>query len=701
MSRSVNLYLAQVQAVLSNHSLPHIYINQSGAIHRTHIKPTDHKLHDLFLNLIKHISHWIEKHPTHSCKDLATRVKLLHSIDEETKQIVTAFQESCNSLGSILTSFISTSYADENESSLRRIVSLQAQLNAIIERSMSKAESQYKTSLDQANAMLKSPSDSPFPATEEGNLIETTTLAFELAADPDNTAWAEKHKEQLLDLYRQVLTDVWTQKYKFCDILSLAEAADGCKELLGVDNTQVTFINESNPSDTMQINSLLFAAKSNLLFEIIEKDVSNSQEKTYTLSAETYSDIKCAIQHLSTKNIENFGKLSTAQILRLFGYKYFQNSRSFFEKGFEILNGRKLGVRLNNLRNGMQLELQTSRESAQQILQCPIIQASTTHLMISGCKGLFSCSDPKEIDYLQEIFNSFNNLEKLTLPLICAITPETIESLKGHPTLTELELDCTRCDSYSRFQRESLPFNAVFNELPWRVALTNTAHLARMNLIQILTHFPTSRKLAFTSRDWIDDRSLQTTCESLPHLEEISFSDCHAITDTGLQAVADYIKQLTSFSINKCNSISSNGIEAIINKYGEHLRHLDLGDSRIEPNGLLLISWKCPKLEWLCFKGCPYVDDDLIKDILTACKNIKYLDLSGCNISDATLLHIATYCENIETLKINQCSRISVKTLEFLINSRPTLKTIERLGTSTVSELLLKLTKDHAQLTLI
>jgi hypothetical protein len=338
----------------------------------------------------------------------------------------------------------------------------------------------------------------------------------------------------------------------------------------------------------------------------------------------------------------------------------------------------------------MRLELIHFTQNAWEILHTPIIQASTTHLILLGFNGLFGEAD----ETFTKITDLFPNLEMMRLPVICGISDKAIDKLKQRPALTHIELDFTRCIDYNHFIQDSLAFVSAFKHESWNVKLHHTDHLSAMDLIKIFPYFPRLDAIAFNHSTWITNKQLQKISKEMPHLSSVALTDCHAIYDIGLCDMAQSLKKLTSLRLMNCGSISHIGLTTILVNHGSTLTNLELKKLHLDDIAIELLVTKCSSLETLSLSNCTGMQSSDFEQLMKNCTKLKFLNLSDTSISDIELFYIGKYGKNIETLLLNNCKNVNLKGLNNVLNSCP-IKTIERLGTPTISKELWEINLKH------
>ncbi|KAL6050938.1 Clu domain-containing protein [Balamuthia mandrillaris] len=146
----------------------------------------------------------------------------------------------------------------------------------------------------------------------------------------------------------------------------------------------------------------------------------------------------------------------------------------------------------------------------------------------------------------------------------------------------------------------------------------------------------------------------------MPRLTHLELNACKTLTDATLffLASSSFAANLAYLSLVKCVGITDKGLDTLAKS--------------------------CPNLETLLLDGCAFITDLSIYAVAQGCKGLRTLSLSSCTLlTDHSITELATFCNKLQTLRISseRITDISLKTIA-------TLSHIKELGlvSSTISD---------------
>ena len=144
--------------------------------------------------------------------------------------------------------------------------------------------------------------------------------------------------------------------------------------------------------------------------------------------------------------------------------------------------------------------------------------------------------------------------------------------------------------------------------------------------------------------------------------------------------------------------VSSDLLVKVITSWCSLLRSVDFkGRSDLTLNDFEAVFRSCPQIETISFAFCPQVNDNVLKLFSQNCSHLKYINLEGCNISDASLMYF--FGKPIHGLNLSHCNLISDEGLVFLAKNFRDLSCVNLDGiqwiTSASIDVLSSLHADH------
>jgi F-box/leucine-rich repeat protein 2/20 len=170
---------------------------------------------------------------------------------------------------------------------------------------------------------------------------------------------------------------------------------------------------------------------------------------------------------------------------------------------------------------------------------------------------------------------------------------------------------------------------------------------------------------------FVTDGVLQALSKNCHNLEKLSLQGCTNITDAGLTNLVIGCKRITYLDINKCSNVGNDGVSSVSKACSSSLKTLKLLDCyRVGDESILSLAKFGKNLETLVIGGCRDISDEAIKHLAFACKSsMKNLRMDWClNISDLSLSCILSQCGSLEALDIGCCEEVTDVTFQNLLN---------------------------------
>ncbi|XP_060184887.1 F-box/LRR-repeat protein 4 [Lycium barbarum] len=192
----------------------------------------------------------------------------------------------------------------------------------------------------------------------------------------------------------------------------------------------------------------------------------------------------------------------------------------------------------------------------------------------------------------------------------------------------------------------------------------------------------------------VTDSDLKVIATSFDCLRVLNLQHCKGITDNGLAAIGSSLSSLQSLDVSYCRKITDKGLSAVAEGCRD-LRTLHLAGCRFVSDLLMkALSKNCHNVEELGLQGCTNITDSGVSVLVEGCPRIKHLDINKCSnigdigissvsgvcsltlktlklldcykVGDDSILSLANYCKNLETLVIGGCRNISDESMKSL-----------------------------------
>ncbi|XP_057477771.1 uncharacterized protein LOC130765385 [Actinidia eriantha] len=180
------------------------------------------------------------------------------------------------------------------------------------------------------------------------------------------------------------------------------------------------------------------------------------------------------------------------------------------------------------------------------------------------------------------------------------------------------------------------------------------------------------RTLHLTGCRFVTDAVLQALSKNCHNLEELGLQGCANMTDSGLTILVDGCHNIKHLDVNKCSNVGDVGISSVSKACSASLKTLKLLDCyKIGDESILTLAQFCKNLETLIIGGCRNVSDVSIKSLATACsQSLKNLRMDWCiNVSDSSLNCILSQCRSLEALDIGCCEEVTDAAFQGLCNN--------------------------------
>ncbi|KAM6566642.1 hypothetical protein CsatA_025770 [Cannabis sativa] len=200
--------------------------------------------------------------------------------------------------------------------------------------------------------------------------------------------------------------------------------------------------------------------------------------------------------------------------------------------------------------------------------------------------------------------------------------------------------------------------------------------LTDKGLVAVASGCPKLHSLHLAGCRLVTDKVLQALSKNCPNIEELWLQGCSNITDSGLSDLVRGCRGIKFLDINKCSNVGDIGVSSVSEACATSLKTLKLLDCyKIGNPSILSLARFCENLETLIIGGCRDITDESIQLLATACEfTLKNLRMDWClNISNSSLSCILTKCRNLEALDIGCCEEVSDAAFECLTSRQSAL----------------------------
>lgn len=157
-----------------------------------------------------------------------------------------------------------------------------------------------------------------------------------------------------------------------------------------------------------------------------------------------------------------------------------------------------------------------------------------------------------------------------------------------------------------------------------------------------------------------------------PNLRQVDLSGLYGITDDGVVSLLESCPGgLVKLDLSGCINLSDESILTLARLHGETVKVLNLnGCRRITDASLLAIANSCPLLNDLDISNCPITDSGIAALSCSEELNLQILSISGCSrISNKSLPFLIQLGENLVGLNLKHCNSLSNKSVNMLVGN--------------------------------
>ncbi|GMH03608.1 hypothetical protein Nepgr_005447 [Nepenthes gracilis] len=174
----------------------------------------------------------------------------------------------------------------------------------------------------------------------------------------------------------------------------------------------------------------------------------------------------------------------------------------------------------------------------------------------------------------------------------------------------------------------------------------------------------------------ISDKSVASLCENCGNLEEIVVKNCNFITQNGISFALRSCVNLRSFCLLGIDVAAPDISDSLT--CARNLCVLDFSYMGVSDGLLFAIAKACLPLKKFTLFHCQNFTFSGILSLLRTYQSLEYLALEGVYfLNDRSMIDLAKFLRNANTIKLNFCSRLSDSTFFTLIKNCPSLNSLE------------------------
>lgn len=259
-------------------------------------------------------------------------------------------------------------------------------------------------------------------------------------------------------------------------------------------------------------------------------------------------------------------------------------------------------------------------------------------------------------EHLTVCISELENLTTLSLALVLSIT---------HAELMNIMTRCTKLRNLNLYGSEVLGPSALIALAPLCSALEVLDLSRNLNanhdaLYSVCYHARSLRELNVSSCWSLDYRALGALAEHCHDLCKLDISNVRhsSIDDAAILPLSVSRKHLTEFKANGHRNIRGHCITLLVIEC-RNLQVLELSETAINDDILVSISRHCTELRRLNISSCQ-VTDAGVRAVAASCTTLTCLVLKHCTrLTDLSVVTIARKCCLLRELSISDCVRIT------------------------------------------
>lgn len=163
-----------------------------------------------------------------------------------------------------------------------------------------------------------------------------------------------------------------------------------------------------------------------------------------------------------------------------------------------------------------------------------------------------------------------------------------------------------------------------------------------------------SLQIPFINR--LSGNAIKSVLKSCKDLKQLSFVGCEDLTDAVVEYIIKKCPNLEYIELVNFGHVFGPNVprrKELFNLSWPQLKHIDLSCRDISDATICTIAHSCPKLECLILNGCWDITDVTLSKIAKACHQLRHIDVQSCgNILDTSIENVALSCPDLHCIKL-------------------------------------------------
>jgi hypothetical protein len=171
-------------------------------------------------------------------------------------------------------------------------------------------------------------------------------------------------------------------------------------------------------------------------------------------------------------------------------------------------------------------------------------------------------------------------------------------------------------------------------------------------------------------KDVVNDNSLESI-GNIKFLNELDISLCSLVTDIGLSKFCQGPKKkMEAIYLTANLKLSNTGIKTLLDTFNNTLRKLSISQmyQKAVDGEICSVISKCKKLNYLDISGCINISNDAIGSLFTSLNEIENLNLSSLPVNDSTVESALLSNKLLKILRLSNCKDVTNNFLELMVS---------------------------------